>query len=128
MARGRTTAVGRRAEQLAKRFLGGQGLRPIAENYRCRLGEIDLVMAEGSQIVFVEVRYRSSRRLSNAKHTVDRHKRQKLIRTAAMFLASSPRFANCVVRFDVVGIDQEADGSRKVHWVRDAFRPTDAAL
>ncbi len=92
------------------------------------MGEIDLVMADGSELVFVEVRYRSAKRISNAMHTVDRHKRRKLIRTAAVFLASSPGYADCVVRFDVVGIDQAADGSRRVHWLRDAFRPTDAAL
>ena len=92
------------------------------------MGEIDLVMADGAQLVFVEVRYRSSRRFSSAKHTVDRHKRRKLIRTAALFLASRPVYANCVVRFDVVGIDENADGSHRFDWVRDAFRPADAAL
>lgn len=85
-------------------------------------------MADGECLVFVEVRYRSARRITSAKNTVDIHKRRKLVRTAAMFLASDARYAHCVTRFDVVGIDSNADGSSNVEWMRDAFRPTDASL
>ena len=80
-------------------------------------------MLDDDCLVFVEVRYRGGRRLSPASQTVDAHKQRKIIRTAAMYLANRPRFANNKVRFDVAAID-----GTKMHWLRDAFRPGDASL
>jgi putative endonuclease len=128
VVRGSAGTVGQTAEQFAKRFLVDRGLDFVAGNYRCRHGEIDLVMRDGACLVFVEVRYRSGRRITSAGFTVDRHKQRKLIRTAARFLASRRRYYNAVTRFDVVGIDREPDGSQHVQWIRDAFRPQDAAF
>ena len=128
MVPGRTGTVGDHAERYAKRFLIDNGLQPIASNFRCRLGEIDLVMRDRDCIVFVEVRYRSGRRKASASDTVDAYKQRKLVRTAAMFLARQSQYANCVTRFDVVGIDADAEGLRRVRWLRDAFRPADASL
>lgn len=79
-------------------------------------------------LVFVEVRYRGGRRIATAGITVDRRKQQKLIRTAALFLARQPRFANSCVRFDVVAIDADERDEQTIKWIRDAFRPVDASL
>lgn len=128
MARNDTRAVGFRAERLAGQFLVRQGLTPVAQNFRCRLGEIDLVMADRRHLVFVEVRFRTSNRFSRASVTVDIHKQRKLIRTAALFLAKRQRYANSVVRFDVVAIDADEKGSNTIEWIKDAFRPTDSSL
>ena len=128
MVRGRTGTVGKRAERLAQRYLANRGLQLIKANYRCRLGEIDLIMSDKNCLVFVEVRFRSGRKLTAARNTVDRHKRRKLVRTAATFLATSPQYANCSVRFDVVGIDATTSGAQRIDWLRDAFRPSDASL
>lgn len=128
MARNDTRAIGFEAERLAGQFLTRQGLTPVAQNFRCRLGEIDLVMADQSHLVFVEVRYRASNRFSRASLTVDIHKQRKLIRTAALFLAKRQRYANSVVRFDVVAIDADEQGSNTIEWIKDAFRPTDSSL
>lgn len=105
-----------------------QGLQTIARNYLCRLGEIDLIMLDGRCLVFAEVRFRSANRFSSARATVDGVKRRKLIRTAAMYLASNPAYANNVMRFDVIGVDRTRDGSERVQWIRDAFRPADSSL
>jgi putative endonuclease len=128
VARNDTRAVGLEAERLAGQFLTRQGLRPVAQNFRCRLGEIDLVMADQSHLVFVEVRFRASNRFSRASLTVDIHKQRKLIRTAALFLAKRQRYANSVVRFDVVAIDADAKGANTIEWIKDAFRPADSSL
>ncbi|HSG58175.1 MAG TPA: YraN family protein [Woeseiaceae bacterium] len=123
MARRTTRALGAAAEELACRYLVDQGLRPIERNFRCRLGEIDLVLLDSRCLVFAEVRYRHSDRFVAAGLTVDYHKQKKLIRTAALYLARRPRFANHTVRFDVVAIE-----GKNVNWIRDAFRPADASL
>jgi len=104
-------------------FLQGRGLRPVTRNFRCRLGEIDLVMLDGDILVFVEVRFRAGTHFTRAGPTVDIHKQRKLARTAALFLARRCEFASRVVRFDVVAIEGDS-----VEWTRDAFRPADNAF
>lgn len=128
MVRRNTRAVGSDAERLADRFLTRQGLKPVAQNFRCRLGEIDLIMLDDDCLVFIEVRYRASNRFSAAGRTVDIHKQRKLIRTTALFLAKRPQFTNHIVRFDIVAIDADEDGNKTIEWIKDAFRPADSSL
>jgi putative endonuclease len=118
-----TRTLGLKAENLAFNYLKREGLRPVERNFRSRLGEIDLIMQDDDQLVFVEVRYRARSDLMNAGLTVDIHKQRKLIRTAAFFLARCKRFSDSVIRFDVVAIN-----GNDVDWIRDAFRPQDASL
>lgn len=80
-------------------------------------------MLDDDCLVFVEVRYRSAGALSSAAITVDRHKQNKLVRAAEMFLATRPTFASHASRFDVIGVDADANGRRTVEWIRDAFGP-----
>jgi putative endonuclease len=122
MARTNTGSVGRQAESLALDHLKGQGLKKIATNFRCRMGEVDLVMKDGDCLVFAEVRFRTENRFSSAAGSVDRHKQRKIIRTAAAFIGRHPHYSNCTVRFDVVGLDQSGDQT-KLNWIKDAFRP-----
>ena len=128
MVRATTRAVGARAEQIACRYLNDKGLTTITRNFRCRLGEVDLVMRHDDCLVFVEVRYRGTRPITLARLTVDTRKQQKLIRTAALFLSKRPQFANTLIRFDVVAIDADDRGGQTIEWLRDAFRPGDSSL
>jgi putative endonuclease len=123
MVRRNTRIVGNAAEQLAYQYLQNRGLRPVERNYRCRLGEIDLIMLDDECLVFVEVRYRSSGGFSSAAATVDRQKQSRLVRTAEMFLAMRPGLTSRTTRFDVVGVDGRANGRHSVEWIRDAFCP-----
>lgn len=123
MARTDTRSVGRRAEKLALSHLKAAGLVEIATNFRCRMGEVDLVMQDGDCLVFAEVRFRSPNRFAPAAASVDYHKQRKIIRTAAAFLGSHPQYKSCAVRFDVIGLDRSEDETT-VTWVRDAFRPS----
>ena len=128
MVRADTRTLGFDAEQLATDFLAREGTQIIQRNFRCRLGEIDLIVRDDRCIAFVEVRYRGSRSFSRAVLTVDRHKQKKLIRTAALYLSKRPRYADCTTRFDVVAIDADAGGDLSIDWIRDAFRPADNQL
>jgi len=121
-----TGAVGRQAEQLAFDFLIKHDLRPVARNFHCRGGEIDLIMLDRSCLTFVEVRYRASAAFTAASHTVDYHKQRKIIRTAAMFVARNRQFSTATMRFDVIAI--EGPGGESVDWVKDAFRPHNSTL
>lgn len=112
---GRTQTTGRDAENRAETVLVRQGLQPLARNYRCRGGEIDLVMRDGACLVFVEVRYRSREDYGGALASIDRRKQRRLILAAQHYLAHSRWDGPC--RFDVIGLD----GRQNTHWIRDAF-------
>lgn len=111
---------GSRGEAAALARLQASGLRLLASNWRCRTGELDLVMLEGDTVVFVEVRYRRHIGWGGALASVDRRKQQKLVRTAAQFLQSEPHWNNRPCRFDVVALggDEQAPS---FDWIRNAF-------
>jgi len=74
------------AEARAEAFLAGRGLVPVARNVRFRGGEIDLVMRDGEEWVFVEVRARADARFGGAAASVDGRKQRRLALAAQMFL------------------------------------------
>ena len=108
---------GRRAEQWAAQYLQHQGLQPVAQNYRSRYGEIDLIMRDGETLVFVEVRLRSHAGFGGAAASIDAHKQQRIVRTAQQYLAGLARTPPC--RFDAVLLDDDAGSN--VQWLRNAF-------
>jgi putative endonuclease len=111
---------GGRFEELALGWLQARGLRLVRRNYRCKLGEIDLVMSDRDVLVFVEVRFRSLSSQVPACETVDARKQQKLVRTARHFLLCNEALAACPCRFDVLGIS-EGHERPQYEWIRDAF-------
>ena len=123
MAESATQSVGRRTEKLAERHLSSHGLQIVDRNFRCRHGEIDLIMVDGPTLVFVEVRYRRPNRYVTAAATVNCRKQQKLTNTAAMFLARHPLYCDHPVRFDIVGLDGPDIDNFTIQWHKDAFRP-----
>ena len=128
MVRPDARTVGSDAERIAERFLRRNGLIRLTRNFRCRLGEIDLIMRDGNCLVFVEVRFRSRSAFVRAGDSIDLHKQHKLIRTAALFVRQRPQYADSVMRFDVVAIDADRGGKKNVEWIKDAFRPDTSDL
>ncbi|MGI9236995.1 MAG: YraN family protein [Woeseiaceae bacterium] len=122
----RTGTLGKQAERTALRFLVRNGLTLVTRNYRCRGGEIDLIMLDGECLTFVEVRCRTSAHFSAPELTVDSRKQRKLLRTAAMFIGRRRRYALHTIRFDVVAITGRAEVD--IRWIEDAFRPQDSTL
>ena len=116
-----TTDRGRRGEDAALRHLAAAGLELITRNYRCRAGEIDLVMREGSTLVLVEVRRRAARDHGGAAASVGPRKQRRLVLAARHLLLTQPGLRAMPARFDVVAIDG-ADAAPVVNWIRDAFR------
>ena len=108
--------LGQSAESHAERYLKTQGLTPVARNWRCRFGEIDLIMRHQDTLVFVEVRMRSSAHFGGAAASVTTSKQRKLIAAARLYLSSLPTLPPC--RFDVIALtDSRADPE----WIQSAF-------
>lgn len=112
------TNKGQLAEQLACNYLQQQGLKLIEKNYRCRQGEIDLVMQQGDSLVFVEVRQRSQSGFGGAAASVTVKKQEKLRLTALHYLQQKAPRADA--RFDVIAIQGEST-AQQIEWIRNAF-------
>ena len=107
---------GRRAERRARLFLQSRGLRTVARNYRCRGGEIDLVMRDRNQLVFVEVRCRASQSFVAPEETVNAAKQSRLRHAAAMFLSRHRRYRALPCRFDVLALHDPDRGAQERRW------------
>jgi putative endonuclease len=106
---------GAAAEALAAEFLSSRGLTVLARNYRCRVGEIDIVARDRDAIVFVEVRLRSSAAFGGAAASITAAKRQRMVRAAKHYLTTLPREPAC--RFDAILLD--ALDAAHIEWLSD---------
>jgi len=103
------------AEASAARFLEARGLVVVERNYRCRLGEIDLIARDGETLVFVEVRLRQSRDFGGAAASISYHKQRRIQAAAGLYLSRLRRTPNC--RFDAVLLDRLDENG--IEWMRD---------
>jgi putative endonuclease len=113
-------SIGALGELAAERWYVGRGYRVIARNWRCRLGELDLVLARGPLLVICEVKTRRGSRLGGGWAAVDGRKRAKLRAVAEAFLAGTSLDPGSV-RFDVASVALRAGGSAAVEIFQDAF-------
>ena len=113
-------------EKRAERFLVGNGLRLLQRNFNCRQGEIDLVMADGDTLCFVEVKYRHSGAFGGAAYSLPWHKRRRVIAAARYYLQRTGRGLDTAVRFDALLIQRHADGCEVFDWIKNAFDATGA--
>jgi putative endonuclease len=109
-------ARGNLAEALVADYLRARGLRLIERNYTCRLGEIDLILADGPALVFAEVRLRRSLDYGGAAASITSAKRQRILRAARHYLSGRPER---LCRFDVILLD--ALDPARIEWIKDAF-------
>lgn len=120
---GRNNIVGAWGEALAAEYLQKKKYKLLATGYRCRFGEIDLIMANKKYLVFVEVKLRKSDRFASAMEFVDCHKQNRIRTTAEMYLSQNP--TDLQPRFDVVeiyapeGLDTQEP---EIHHLEDAFQ------
>lgn len=114
--------AGGAAEQRALDYLLARGLRLVERNFRLPIGELDLVMTEADELVFVEVRQRASMRFGGAAASVTSAKQGRMRRTAQVFVAlrwGAQRWPP--LRFDVVALDGAAGDRATLEWIRGAF-------
>ncbi|MBA3502223.1 MAG: YraN family protein, partial [Deltaproteobacteria bacterium] len=114
-----TIEAGAEAEERAVELLLAHGYEVVERNYRCEIGELDIVAADGAVMVFVEVRSRANTEHGHAIESVNRKKQQKVSRVAEVYLAHrQPRYEE--FRFDVVAIT--SDRARDITLYQDAWR------
>lgn len=114
--------IGKNAEQQALSFLQKQGMRLLEQNYTCYSGEIDLIMQDGEDIVFIEVRSRSRTDYGHAIETITPRKQQKIIRAATHFLQKKGCLYKVSSRFDVITL-QLVSNNWQLEWIKNAFWP-----
>ncbi len=112
--------AGEEGEDLAAKFLRGQGYTILERNCRRRYGEIDILARDRGCLVFVEVRAWGTRRFGGPLSSLGPMKRRKLTLAALSVLQKKP-FRGTPARFDVLGIDTSGGGEPRIHLIKNAF-------
>lgn len=110
--------LGEWGEELAADYLREKGWVVLEENYENALGECDLIADDGTTIVFVEVKTRSTDRFGPPEAAVTRDQREHLRRVARSFLSDDPSGQSC--RFDVIAIEFD-NNSPNLRHIPNAF-------
>lgn len=114
-----TRRTGDRGEEIALKYLTGQGYELVERNYRTRYGEIDLVLRQKNTLVFVEVKLRTGTGYGDPLESVTPRKQDQVRAVAEQYLDEvEPQFTD--LRFDVVGIIV-GNGKSTVSHVENAF-------
>jgi putative endonuclease len=111
--------LGELGEDLALKKIKGLGYKKIVRNYRCTLGEVDLIARDGDTLVFIEIKTRRGKSIAYAKEAVDAKKRRQLSKVALAYLKSN----NCYgvkARFDVVAVSLAGD-KPQIEVIQNAF-------
>lgn len=119
---GRNNITGAWGEALAAAYLQKKHYKLLASGYRCRFGEIDLIVSDRRFLVFVEVKLRKNDRFANAREFVDRRKQERLRTTAELYLSEMP--THLQPRFDVIEIyapEGISTKNPKIVHLEDAF-------
>lgn len=109
--------IGSEYEAEAASYLEQKGYVILEKNYRTKRGEIDLIAKDGETIVFVEVKYRSTRKYGSPFEAVDARKQRRIVATALYYCAGKHYSLNRPYRFDVIGID----GDGTITHIENAF-------
>jgi len=112
--------LGKNGEEIAINFLKKRGYQILEKNYRCRLGEIDIVAKDKEKIVFVEVKTRVSLIFGLPQEAVNYSKQMRLTKLALTYL-SYHKLKNVPCRFDVVSILIEGKKPKEIQLITNAF-------
>lgn len=112
--------LGERGEMLACRFLAGKGYKILEKNYRCPLGEIDVIAEKKGKLAFVEIKTRSSARLGEPAEAVDLRKQKKLVRLARWYLKEKQK-SDGPAFFAVVSVIWDGTNEPAVRLIENAF-------
>jgi len=107
-------------EGVALKYLKKQQLTKIKRNYNSRFGEIDLIMLNNDNLIFIEVKYRKSDDWVSAAEAVTKSKQRKIIKTAQLFLLQHKEYKDLNCRFDVIAIQGDKNNP-DINWIKNAF-------
>ncbi|MCX7100458.1 MAG: YraN family protein [Methylobacter sp.] len=106
---------GETAEEQAHNFLIKNGLKPVCRNFRCKQGELDLIMTDQQTLVIIEVRFRKTDKYGSAAESVTRSKQTRIIAATHVYLSAQK--IDRPIRFDVVAMS----GNGAIDWIKNAF-------
>ncbi len=106
---------GESTEDEAYKFLVSKGLKPVCRNFRCKQGELDLIMLDNETLVIIEVRFRKTDKYGSAVESVTRTKQSRIIAATHIYLSTYN--TDRPIRFDVVAIS----GNGQIDWIKNAF-------
>ena len=106
-------------EQLACDYLKEHGAKIIRKNFRCKLGEIDIIARDGRYLCFIEVKYRTDLRFGGPEAAVNYDKQKKISKVSANYLKMTGMW-EVPVRYDVLAIHGE-NRALTVNWIKNAF-------
>ena len=111
--------LGRRGEELALKEIKRMGYRLVEKNYRCPLGEIDIVARDGSYLVFLEIKTRKTGSIGLAKEAVNKRKKRQVSKAALAYMKAND-CSDARSRFDVVAISLAGESPR-IEVIKNAF-------
>ena len=120
---GRNNVVGAWGESLAAAYLQKKKYKLLAQGFRSRFGEVDLIAQDRKYLVFVEVKLRKSARFAMAREYVDTRKQERLKITASLYLSQRP--TRLQPRFDVIEIyapEGMNTAAPEIYHLEDAFQ------
>jgi len=115
-----TKTLGMRGEALAAKYLSSRGYRICEQNYRVRIGELDIIAMKRDVIVFVEVKTRKSLHCGFPAESVNFFKQQKIIKATQFFLRQR-HLEGCPCRFDVIEVYVRPERTWEVRHIQGAF-------
>ena len=112
--------LGALGEKYAEKYLKKQKCKILEKNYKCKLGEIDIIARDGDEIAFIEVKTRPANPYVRGMYAVDQKKQQHILRTAAAYLAQTS--CDLQPRMDVMEVELDADSKLvRVNHIKGAF-------
>ncbi|MEO0137909.1 MAG: YraN family protein [candidate division WOR-3 bacterium] len=112
--------LGKKGEELARSFLNKRGFNIVDHNFRCRYGEIDLVLRKDKSYHFVEVKYRRTLEYGLPQESVNKRKQKKIQNVALLWLKKRHLPMDSEIHFDVLAISQSIQGI-EYEYIEDAF-------
>lgn len=114
--------LGRHGENIALNYFSGLGYKVLERNYKCRIGEVDIIAQKDSSLIFIEVKTRTSLSYGHPVESVSEHKIKKIKDVAGFFMANNNNlYPNFDVRFDVVSIIINRGSGFKLEHIENAF-------
>ncbi len=111
--------LGTIGERLAMEYLKAQGYKILEKNYRCSVGEVDIIAQDQDTIVFVEVKTRRNTFIAAPYESVGKHKQKKILEVAQCYLEEKD-LVNHEIRFDVLSIVMRG-ATHQIEHLREAF-------
>ncbi len=112
--------IGNGSEDLACRYIEQQGCSILERNFRCKLGEIDIIARDGSYLCFIEVKFRNDNSFGEPKEAVNYSKQRRISNVSRFYLYSKNVSFDIPIRYDVIAVSVN-EGIFSFEWIKNAF-------